>query len=85
VEYRLSAHAEDELVIRNIPRALLESTLNGPQQIIDQDEAKKVYQSKVVMQGITFLLRVVVAHNVEPPLVITVYRTTKIERYWRTE
>ncbi len=31
------------------------------------------------------LLRVVVASGKEPPVVITAYRTSKIEKYWRPE
>ena len=85
MDYKLSAHAEDELIIRDIPRALLDSTLQSPQQIIDQEASVKVYQSKVLIGTTTFLLRAVVAHDTDPPLVITVYRTTKIDRYWRSE
>ena len=35
--------------------------------------------------GKLYLLRVVVAGDEEPPLVITAYRTSKIEKYWRRE
>ena len=33
--------------------------------------------------GKLYLLRVVVAGDEEPPLVITAYRTSKIEEYWK--
>ena len=33
--------------------------------------------------GRIFLLRVIVADDVDPLLVVTVYRTSKIEKYWR--
>jgi len=32
-----------------------------------------------------YLLRAVVATDKEPPVVVTVYRTSKIEKYWRPE
>ena len=32
-----------------------------------------------------YLLRTVVAMEKEPPVVVTVYRTSKIEKYWRAE
>jgi len=32
-----------------------------------------------------YLLRVVVDIDREPPEVVTVYRTSKIAKYWRTE
>jgi hypothetical protein len=31
-----------------------------------------------------FLLRAMVATDVEPHLVVTVYRTSKVGKYWRT-
>jgi hypothetical protein len=32
-----------------------------------------------------YLVRVVVDVDREPPRVVTVYRTTKLEKYWRNE
>jgi hypothetical protein len=31
-----------------------------------------------------FLLRVIVDDGVDPAVVVTVYRTTKIEKYWKS-
>ncbi|MBZ5565238.1 MAG: hypothetical protein LAP13_22805 [Acidobacteriia bacterium] len=42
----------------------------------------KPYQSKRVIGGKMFLLRVIVDDAVDPALVVTAYRTTKIEKYW---
>jgi len=36
-------------------------------------------------KGKIFLLRVVVVDSVEPAVVVTVYRTSKINKYWRSE
>lgn len=85
MEYRLSAHAEDELVNRSIPRTLLEATLQSPEQVAEIDEHKIVYQSRIEIEGRVFLLRAIVAHDVDPPLVVTVYRTSKISKYWIQE
>jgi len=35
--------------------------------------------------GKMYLLRVVVAEDEQPPVIITVYRTTKIAKYWSAE
>jgi hypothetical protein len=32
-----------------------------------------------------YLLRVVVAEAEQPPVIITAYRTTKMEKYWSAE
>jgi hypothetical protein len=69
---------------RGIRLALLESVLEKPQQIIPDYEGKKVYQSQIDFgKGKIYLLRAIVNDQVTPPLVITVYRTSKIIKYWR--
>lgn len=44
------------------------------------------YQSLVDFGGgKTYLLRVMVNETVDPAVVVTAYRTSKIKKYWRTE
>jgi len=46
---------------------------------------KKAYQSQVDFgQGKVFLLRAIVNDSVDPAVVITAYRTSKISKYWRS-
>jgi hypothetical protein len=83
--FRFSQHALDEMLRRGIPSALVDGVLQNPQQIVDLPDGKKAYQSKVDFgAGRIFLLRAIVAFDVDPPLVVTVYRTSKINKYWRT-
>jgi len=83
MEYKISRHAQTEMERRNISLPQVESVLDSPQQILLKREGRKVYQSKVEFgNGKIFLLRVIVADDVEPKVVITVYRTSKIEKYW---
>ncbi|MFM6283051.1 MAG: DUF4258 domain-containing protein [Dolichospermum sp.] len=83
MEYKISRHAQTEMERRNISLPQVESVLDSPQQILLEREGRKVYQSKVDFgNGKIFLLRVIVAYDVEPKVVITVYRTSKIEKYW---
>ncbi|WP_370569774.1 DUF4258 domain-containing protein [Sphaerospermopsis sp. LEGE 00249] len=80
----MSRHAQIEMERRQISLSLVESVLDNPQQIILEREGRKVYQSKVDFgNGKIFLLRVIVADDIDPKVVITVYRTSKIEKYWR--
>ncbi|HUU15375.1 MAG TPA: hypothetical protein VM182_16920 [Terriglobia bacterium] len=44
----------------------------------------KVYQSQVDFSGKIFLVRAIVDEQAEPPRVVTVYRTAKVSKYWRT-
>ncbi|OKH39598.1 hypothetical protein NIES2119_04785 [[Phormidium ambiguum] IAM M-71] len=84
MNYILSKHARTEIERRGIPISLVESVLANPQQIVSEKEGRKAYQSQVDFGGgRRFLLRVIVADDVQPMVVITVYRTSRIEKYWR--
>ena len=54
--------------------------INTPAKIIDEG-ALRIFQSVVVFEDGAYLLRVFVNMNVEPKLVVTVYRTSKISNY----
>ena len=85
MKFRLSRHALDESERRRIPRDLLEQVLQNPQQVLPERDGKKIYQSQVEFGGSKlFLLRAIVNDAVEPAVVVTVYRTSKIEKYWRS-
>ncbi len=84
--YAISRHALEEIVRRGIPRAEVESVLASPEQRISQSPEVEILQSRFkTTGGKMLLLRVVVASGKEPPVVITAYRTSKIEKYWRPE
>jgi len=84
MKFRLSNHAREEMERRGIPLALVESVLDSPQQVVIEKSGKEGYQSQIDFgDGRIFLLRVIVAYDVDPPVVVTVYRTSKIEKYWR--
>ena len=69
---------------RGISLDLLEQLLQNPQQIVPETRGKKVFQSIIDFgSGKKFLVRAIVADQNDPPVVITVYRTSKIHKYWR--
>ena len=84
MNYRLSSHAREEMARRDIPVQTVESILNSPQQVVLDAAGKRVYQSKVDFEpGKTYLVRVVMNEESDMPVVVTVYRTSKVEKYWR--
>ena len=86
MRFKLSQHAKEELVRRNIPLRLLDAVLQNPQQIVAESGNRKCYQSKLDFGGgQVYLLRAVVAEDADPPGVVTVYKTTRIEKYWRSQ
>jgi Domain of unknown function (DUF4258) len=86
VRFLISRHAEEEMVRRQIPREWLDSVLESPEQSVPQLGDKEILQSRLTAgDGKMYLLRAVVAKDKEPSVVVTVYRTSKIEKYWRAE
>lgn len=85
MRFEISRHALDESNRRGIARHILESVLNNPGQIVDSYGEKKAYQSKIVFgSGKIYLVRVIVKEYADHAVVVTAYRTSKIEKYWRT-
>jgi len=82
--FSLSIHAQNEIRKRRIPVDLVRLVLEDPQQVVEE-RGSSVYQSLVEIGGKTRLLRVVTNNRTNPVIVKTVYATTQIRRYWRTE
>jgi hypothetical protein len=61
----------------------VDSVVEKPDQIVLERGALKAYQSKRDIGGKMFLLRVIVDDREDPAVVVTVYRTTRIEKYWK--
>ena len=80
IEY--TKHAEENLIDRKIPKNLVEETLKHPQQIVRNHGNRKIAQSIYRRDNKDFLLRVVYEQGSEGWVVITIYWTTKIKKYW---
>lgn len=86
-EYRLTDHAQFEMERRQITDTEIAQVLSAPEQTEIVRPGHAVYQSRVEFgePSQTYLLRVFVDIDQQPPKVITAYRTSKIEKYWRYE
>jgi hypothetical protein len=83
---RLSRHAISEARPREIPLDLPESVIARPEQIVILGATLAVYQSRTTdPAGKVYLIRAIVSTVETPGTVVTVYRTSKIQKYWRSE
>ena len=58
--------------------------MNNPEQVVTEQGGRKVYQSQVDRgDGQIVLLRAIVMDDVEPAVVVSVYWTKQIQKYWR--
>lgn len=79
-QFRFIDHALKELKRRNIPLQLVIEALEQPDQIVPNVEGREAYHKLVEMNGKTYLLRIIVESR---DTVVTIYRTSKVEKYWR--
>lgn len=83
MEFRYSKHVLEKLDRRNLLESLLEDVLQAPEQKIPLSDNITCYQSRVI-DKYPYLLRIMVNTAVKPPVVITIYRSKNINKYWRT-
>lgn len=81
----LSDHARTEMERRGISGAEIAAVLASPEQVERVHPGWIIAQSRLPLgapQQI-YLVRVIVDVDRKPPVVVTVYRTSKIAKYWR--
>jgi hypothetical protein len=83
MQVRLSSHAEREMKRRAIPLSMVQQILDSPEQTLQSASGGQIYQSRVEMEGKPYVVRVIVSESKEPPVVVTVYRSSKVAKYWR--
>ena len=83
MNYEISIHAKQEMIRRRIPLAVVEAVLASPEQKVSEHGNIICYQSQIEFNQRLYLVRVMVNETAIPPKVVTVYRTSKIDRYWK--
>lgn len=83
----LSDHARRQAARRGISEAIVRSVAEAPEQVAVVREGREVRQSHVRFPPDDRLYLVRVFVDVSPGLetVMTIYRTSRIEKYWRIE
>jgi hypothetical protein len=83
--YRLTEHAKEEMTRRQISLDDVANVLAAPEQMETVRQGRNIYQSRIKTgkPPQRYLLRVFIDIDREPPEVVTVYRTSKIMKYWR--
>ena len=87
LHYSLTDHAKVQMTRRQIREEDIANVLAAPEQVDVVRAARRVYQSRVLLgkPPKTYLLRVFVDIDRDPPTVVTVYLTSKIMKYWRAK
>jgi hypothetical protein len=79
-----SKHAEEQMLRRGITRETVLLVVSHPEEILTNDEDATVttYQSLIKEDDQCFLLRVFINTDKFPHEIITLYKTSKIKKYY---
>lgn len=85
--YHPTARAREEMARRQIAEEGVASVLAAPEQRQAVRQGRDVLQSRVTLGDPprTYLLRVFVDVDRDPPDVVTAYRTSRRDKYWRAD
>lgn len=82
VGYTFSKHAMEQIAKRGIREDIVMKVLSNPDQIIKL-RSKHIYQALIITETAEkFLIRVFVNCEVIPNIIITAYKTSKIDKYY---
>ncbi len=84
-DYIFTDHARLEILRRGLSEEMGRAILLAPEQRLEVRPGREVLQSEISSRqpGKVFLIRVFVDIDRRPAEVVTAYRTSKIEKYWR--
>jgi hypothetical protein len=84
MEVVLTDHAKFELGRRQLSEETVISVAQEPEQVMRLQKGRKICQSKYYdsQADKEMLLRVVCEERLDLLLVVTAYRTSKIDKYW---
>jgi len=85
VDVVISEHARFEMVRRQISEEVVIGAIQHPQQIVELGKRRIVCQNKYYdsIEGEEMLLRVICEKSHDMSFVVTSYKTSKVEKYWK--
>jgi len=78
---KFSKHAIERIKSRGIQRKLVLEVIRTPDTVIDESNCIRIYQKLDIQHGNKYLIRVFVNICKDPELIITAYRTSKLDKY----
>lgn len=81
MEYKFSKHALERIRARGIVKDSVSLIIEHPESIVEQSDCTKVFQKLIEEENTKYLYRVFVNICKKPNLIITAYKTSKIDKY----
>jgi hypothetical protein len=83
MEFIISKHAKEQIEAREIPISCLLAVSKKPDQTYKSLLMEQFVNQRLHFGEKTYLLRVFIDFQKNPPVIISVYRTSNIKKYWR--
>ena len=85
-EFVLTDHAQREISRRELNEKLVISCIENPEQVVEGEYKRVIHQIKYQdTDKNQYILRTIIDVKSNPKKVITVYKTSKIQKYWPEE
>jgi hypothetical protein len=81
MQIKFSNHALTQMKRRDISKKLVIDIITNPGKISNQDNELSIYSKVVNEQSKNYLYRVFINQLKKPGLVVTVYKTSKLQKY----
>lgn len=83
-EIIFSKHAKEQMLRRGITREIVMLVISHPEETLadEEDVTVTIYQSLIKEDNQRFLLRVFINKDKFPHEIITLYKTSKIKKYY---
>ena len=79
--FAFSEHAVERMRSRKISDSEIRIAINNPDNVIQETNCKTVYHKILSEKGSKILIRVFMNTCKDPKLIITAYKTSKIDKY----
>ena len=82
MKVKLLKHLKDQAEERGISIKYIKETLSTPEQIVPEIKGLKIAQKRYSIDNKQYLIRVIFREEIDLIIGITVYKTSKIKKYW---
>ncbi|MBM3436426.1 MAG: DUF4258 domain-containing protein [Bacteroidetes bacterium] len=81
MNFQYSKHSLEQIKLRELNQRIIEDLLNEPERIVEHDKNSVFFQKLIKEGNKKYLYRVLINMEKQPAMVITAYKTSKIEKY----
>jgi hypothetical protein len=82
---RFASYALEQIRERGLARAAIQGAITNPDQVLPGKRTRLIAQKRMREDDREYLLRVVYEEGAGQITVVTAYKTSKVDKYWRKQ